>query len=200
MALRIAVACEDHTLDQYVACPVIKMLMAHLGRRQADVRVITSPRLRGINDLVSQICPILERYGAISRLVIFIIDGDCDDGRDGKLDRLTKFRRLIDACDNAEKGVVVVARQEIEVWALWGSRAPTGARWADILEECHPKERFFEALVTSADRKVPGRGRQRLTERSVAQGCRNLCQRVARSLKSWRLSCGRSWTCRPVSK
>jgi hypothetical protein len=170
VGLRITVACEDHTLDQYVACPVIKLLMAHLGRPRADVRVITSPRLRGINDLISQICPILERYGAISRLVIFVVDGDCDDGRDGKLDRLTKFRKLVDDCDNGEKGVVVVARQELEVWALWGSRIQTSARWADILEECHPKERFFEPLVTSADRKVPGRGRQRLTALSVDQG------------------------------
>jgi hypothetical protein len=168
-------ACEDHTLDQYVACPVVKLLMTHLGRPQADVRVITSPRLKGLDTLIAQICAILERYGAIADLVIFVVDGDCDDGRDGKLDRVTRLRRLVQDCEsNSEKGVVVVARQELEVWALWGSRSQISARWNDITSERDPKELYFEPLISSGDLKAPGRGRQRLTALSVAQGWKSL--------------------------
>ena len=165
------VAFEDHTLDQYVACPVIKLLMARLGRPRTEVRPITNPRLHGVENLMSQICEILERYGAVADLVIFVVDGDCQDGRDGKLDRLSKMRRLIDACQSyPEKGVAVVARQELEVWALWGSRSALPAGWAKVTQECHPKERFFEQLTAAADRRVPGYGRQRLTALSVAEG------------------------------
>lgn len=175
MSLRVTVACEDHTLDQYTACPVIKLLMTYLGRPQADVRVITSPRLKGIDSLIAQICPILARYGPISDLVIFAVDGDCKDGRDGRLDRLTRIRNLIQACEsNSQKGVVVVARQELEVWALWGSRSRIRASWADVTEECDPKELYFEPLVTPGDLNVPGRGRQRLTGLSVAEGWASL--------------------------
>jgi hypothetical protein len=175
MSLRIMFACEDHTLDQYVVGPVIKLLMSTLGRPRADVRVITSPRLMGFENLVSQICSILERYGPISDLVVFVLDGDCDDGRDGGLDRLTRLRRLVQACESSsEKGAVVVARQEVEVWALWGSRSEINARWSDITRERDPKERYFDPLLTQADLKTPGRGRQRLTALSVAQGWASL--------------------------
>jgi hypothetical protein len=175
MGLRIMLACEDHTLDQYVACPVIKLLMAYLRRPRADVKVITSPRLKGIDTLIAQMCGILKRYGAISDLIIFVVDGDREDGRDGRPDRIARFRRLIEACEkNAEKGIVVVARQELEVWALWGSRTEIGAHWGDITEERDPKERYFDPLITPGDLKVPGRGRQRLIALSVAQGWASL--------------------------
>ena len=70
----------------YVAGPVIKQLVGYLGRPQADVRVITSPRLKGIQSLMAQICEILKKYGPVSDMVIFVVDGDCEDGRDGKID------------------------------------------------------------------------------------------------------------------
>jgi hypothetical protein len=175
MSLRIMIACEDHTLDQYVACPVIKAMMAHLGRPRADVRVITSPRLRGINTLTEQMCEILEQYGKISDLIIFAVDGDCEDGRDGKPDRHTKLRRLMEACPtSSDKGAVVIARQELEVWALWGSKSKIKGRWSEVTQERDPKERYFEPLLTSADLQAPGRGRQRLVALSIAQGWASL--------------------------
>lgn len=175
MSIRITIACEDHTLDQYVARPVLSSLLAYLSRPRADVRAITSPRIQGISDLKAQLCAILERYSVFSNLVVFVIDGDCEDGRSGKLDRHVLFQRLASKCDDGEQAVIVVARQELEVWALWGSRSKLGVPWGDVVDECHPKERFFEPLVTPADRKMPGRGRQRLIALSLDQGWQSLC-------------------------
>jgi hypothetical protein len=164
MSIRITIACEDHTLDQYVAKPILKALLSHLGKPNADVRMVTNPRIGGISQLKSNVCNILELYGAISALVIFIVDGDCAAGRSHS------FRQLASTCEHGDKAIVVVAREEVEVWALWGSRPKLGAPWADVLAECHPKERFYESLVTSADRKMPGRGRQRLVALSLEPG------------------------------
>lgn len=169
MSLKIVIACEDHTLDQYVVVPVVKLLMSHIGRPQADVRVITNPRLQGINTLLKQMCRILERYEKIADLVIFIVDGDCEDGRPASL------RSRMQSCDyNPGNGIVVVARQEVEVWALWGSRSEIKTNWRSITSERDPKERYFSPLLTPADARMPGGGRQRLIGLSVAQGWRSL--------------------------
>ena len=78
-------------------------------------------------------------------------------------------------CPKGENALVVAARQELEVWALWGSRSKLGAPWNEVLDECHPKERFFEPLITAEDNKFPGRGRERLITVSLQQGWRSLC-------------------------
>jgi hypothetical protein len=168
-------ACEDHTLDQYIVRPVISALLADLGRPSADVRVITNPRIQGISNLKAKACSILERYSLISALVIFIVDCDCEDGQNGRLDRYALFRNLLDNCSNHDTAALVVARQEVEVWALWGSRSNLGVSWQTVVRERHPKERFFEPLTTPADNRVPGRGRQRLIALSLDQGLRSLC-------------------------
>jgi hypothetical protein len=175
MSIRIMVACEDHTHDQYVAVPIIKLLMRHLGRPQADIKVITNPRLQGISNVLSLMCDILERYEKYSDLVIFVVDGDCEDGVDGRPDRLAKLRNKIESCENNPgNGLVVVARQEVEVWALWGSRSVIGDSWNTVTNERDPKERYFQPLLTTADARMPGGGRRRLTELTVATGWRSL--------------------------
>jgi len=56
MSLRVAVACEDHTHDQYVVKPVVEMLLGATGFQRAHVRVITDPRINGIEDLKANAC------------------------------------------------------------------------------------------------------------------------------------------------
>jgi hypothetical protein len=175
MSIKVSLACEDHTLDQYVVRPVIKALLTNLGRPNARIHVITNPRIRGFENLKAQACSILETYGPISALVIFVIDADGQDGLDGRPDRKQQFLNSLSVCPNNDKALVVVARQELEVWALWGSRSRIDVQWADVVQERDPKERFFDSLVTSLDRKVPGYGRQRLIAASLRGGWPSLC-------------------------
>lgn len=65
MSLRVAVACEDHTHDQYVVRPVVETLLSAAGFPRAQVRVITDPRINGIEDLKANAGAIAERYRPI---------------------------------------------------------------------------------------------------------------------------------------
>lgn len=170
MSYRIAVACEDHTLDQYIIVPVLKSLLSHLGKPRAYVRVITDPRITGIDVLKAQASSILNRYAPLSDLVVFALDADGHDGQAGRKDRYLGFRESIKSHSYSEKAVVVAAQQEMEVWALWGSRSDIPEPWSEVLKENHPKECFFDPLTDRADKKKPGRGRQRLIEISLSQG------------------------------
>lgn len=177
----MAAVCEDHTHDQYIVRPVLQRLLSTAGKPHATVTVVMDPRLKGIDDLKRRACEVLKRYGAVADIVVFVVDADGLDGTGGMGNRQELLQRLVQKCEKySERAFVVAAIQEVEVWALWGSRAQLGVEWKDVRAERHPKERFFEPLVTSADQRTPGRGRVRLIEKSLtnwgslAGGCPEL--------------------------
>ncbi|SRR6266568_3551484 len=174
MSLRVSLALEDHTNDQYIACPVVRALLADLGKPRALVKPITDPRIRGVNQLKAQAPELLDRYGAISDIVVFIVDGDGEDGSPGRGNRLASMQNLLSDCPRREQSLIAVARQELEVWAIWGSRSQLGVPWSEVVNERHPKERFFDPLITEADLRFPGQGRERLLKLSLSQGWRSL--------------------------
>lgn len=176
MTFRAFVVCEDHTLDQYVAVPVVRAALAELGKTRAAVKAVTNPRLTGISSVETQFAEIAERYAAIGDLVVFSLDLDKLDGKGGRGDRQAGFSfRLGELPAKVrEKTAVVLARQELEVWALWGSRSDLQASWADVREERDSKERFFDPLVTKVDLQQPGAGRTRLVEKSLSSGWASL--------------------------
>lgn len=183
MSYRVYVVCEDHTLDQYIAKPIISALLSAIGKVRADVRVVTSPQLRGYGDLKREACAILARYGAISDLVVFIADADGCPTVDGKPERHNALSNVLNNCKHGGKGVVVIARQELEVWALWGVRTQLRDPWATVVTEPHPKERYFDRVVDASDTRRPGKGRMRLTALSLdcgwpslRDGCRELAE------------------------
>jgi hypothetical protein len=177
VSIKIAVVCEDHTHDQYVAKPVIEKLMAHLDKPRANVFVVNDPRLTGYSTVKSKACLILQRYGGIVDLVIFAVDSDGHDGQEGRPSRKKSLEDLVSECpDYSEKALIVSAVQEMEVWALWGSRSELGDRWQDVRAERDPKEAYLHVLQTDADLKSPGEGRARLTARSLQVGWRSLIQ------------------------
>jgi hypothetical protein len=77
-------------------------------------------------------------------------------------------QRLADCERYSTKGVVLVAIQEAEVWALWGVRAELGVSWPEVRAECNPKERFFEAYLDGS--LTPDGGRRDLMEKALASG------------------------------
>ncbi|WP_345542753.1 hypothetical protein [Microbacterium jejuense] len=133
---------------------------------------MSNPRLQGISQVESKFAEIAERYAKIADLVVFALDRDKQDGTGGRGDRLAKFTELHSrlAPDVSAKVDIVLAVEETEVWALWGSRGQLGEGWSTVRAEQHPKERFFEPLVTKSDALQPGGGRARLIALSLASG------------------------------
>jgi len=175
VSYRVYVVCEDHTLDQYIAKPVISAMLSVIGKVKADVRVVTSPQLRGYGDLKREACAILARYGAIGDLVVFIADADGCKIVNGKPERHEALSKVVDNCaSHGHKGAVVVARQEIEVWALWGVRSQLKDSWSTVVKDPHPKERYFDSMLDASDIRKPGKGRMRLTALSLAGGWSSL--------------------------
>ena len=175
MSLKVAAICEDHTNDQYIVRPVIQSLLGHLGKPKAQVTVVTSPRLHGFDDVMSQACELLERWGAVSDVVVFAVDTDCEDGIKRDKNKILALGNRLASCEsNGEKAVALLAREEVETWALWGSRANLNSRWENVRDECHPKERYFNGLITDADRNRPDGGRARLMEMSLSGGWQSI--------------------------
>jgi hypothetical protein len=176
MSFKVAIACEDHTWDQYIVRPIVTALLNNLGKPKARIEVINDPRSTGINVLLAQVEAILAKWGSVVDVVLFAVDLDCLDGRDGRGDRLQALsERVAAASAFAAKAVLVAAIQELEVWALWGCRADLPP-WAEVRSSCDPKETFFEPLITQADRKSPDGGRARMVSASLANGVPSLLQ------------------------
>lgn len=174
MSFKVSVLCENHTQDQYIIEPVIQAALVEIGKPHATVDVKSIPKdERGVDQLLERMCKHLTRWGGPSSAVIFIADADCRDGVGGREDRRRGMLARLEQCEKyQEKAIVVVAIQEAEVWALWGQRNNLGVSWPEVREECDPKERWFESLISND--LTPDGGRRSLMERSLAAGWQSL--------------------------
>lgn len=169
--MKIAVLCEDHTHDQYILRPLLSALMAHLGKRTCLIQPITSPRIRGFESMLSQVGEVGKRYVKATAMLIVAFDLDCDDGSAGRQDKYGKVRNAVAKLgDDANSVAVIGARQELEVFALWGVKDQIKASWKEIRSECHPKDIYFGAATRKSDHISPGGGRERLINLSLASG------------------------------
>jgi hypothetical protein len=177
MSFRLALVCEDPRKDQYIARPILQRLLVEIGKPKGTVEVITKPKLRGISFVRALGCEILRDYGPIVDVVVFVIDADGEDGGEGRGNRKATFLNLLRACPRfGEKAVVVCGIQEVEVWALWGTRQALGVRWEEVRANPHPKEAYFEAVLAQEDSTQPGEGRVRLVAQSLRSGWASLVQ------------------------
>ncbi|QHC68857.1 hypothetical protein GSU68_19265 (plasmid) [Rathayibacter sp. VKM Ac-2759] len=172
MSFEVRVVCEDHTLDQYVAIPVVKAVMTAAGKPRANVKVVTSPQLRGISHVETHFASLASRYAEVADLVIFALDRDKLDGQDGRGDRKASFADKVAELPLSVQGKVeiLLAVEETEVWAMWGSKADIPATWAEVRAERDSKEMYFDPLVTTSDHRQPGLGRTRLVALSLNKG------------------------------
>jgi hypothetical protein len=173
--MKVAVVCEDHTHDQFILRPLLEAALATLGKPRARVHIVSNPRLTGFDNLIRRLCEIVVRYELLADVIVVAFDVDCEDGRDGRSHKRSRVQQALSACQSP-KVATVGAVQELEVWALWGSRGTLGIPWSTIREERHPKEVFFEPLVTQADRLTSDGGRSRLMELSLTPNIRSLTQ------------------------
>lgn len=178
MSCRIFVVCEDHTLDEHVAVPVVEAMADAAGRPRAKVKIVHTPYPRGIGGVLKSFNGLCERYAVLGDLVVFALDADGLDGFDGRTDRraVLEARRRALPDEVAAKVVVVLARQELEVWAMWGARARIPAGWSSVRDERDPKDVYWPRLIAPADATVPGKGRRRLVEETLALGWASVCE------------------------
>lgn len=178
MSFTVVVIPEDDRLDRYILEPVLKAALVAADKRQAKLRVVSNPRPRGIDTVLTPTFfqQTMKRYG-MADLFLYCID------RDGKA---ANDDRLATAISDAEKHLRMhqsvngrTAHQEIEVWGL--AACPTDvltAPWSAIREDPHPKERYFRPTADKMGiQRGAGAGREHLGRQAGAQysRVRQLC-------------------------
>lgn len=158
--MNVLIIPEDFRKDQYVVKPIIRRMLAEVGKPNAKVRVCQDPLLGGVGEALKfeRIVEVFNRYRGMVQLFLLLIDRDGVPGRRAALDRIEERAR-----EALMAGQVLYAEnawQEIEVWALAGQDLPDKWRWQEIRAESHPKERYFEPIARQRSLLAePGEGR-----------------------------------------
>jgi len=157
MSFKVLIIPEDPTNNGYILKPLIKKMMKECGKPNAQVDVLSNPRLQGYNHaktLMSE--TIFERYAHIY-LLLFIPDAD------GK-NRSREFGILEkEAIEKGAKLLCCAACQEVEAWLLAGHLDKLGKPWSEIRAAPSVKEKFFaDFLSRNGNPKAAGGGREGL--------------------------------------
>lgn len=167
MSLNVVVVPEDDRLDKYVLEPVMKAVFSHIGRPHARIRVVSNPRPRGIDTVLTPdyVSRVLARY-PMADMFIYCLDRDGRDDRDRQLRTvLDTMRRGMQAHQSAE-GVLAV--EEVEVWCMVTHVSDLPDSWDTVRQERNPKELYFAPLVEwLLPVPGPGRGRQILGRKAA---------------------------------
>ncbi len=173
MSFRVLVIPEDPTYNGYILQPIVERMLAELGKPNAQVKILTNPKLNGYAHAVSAIRgDLVERYRHVP-LWLFLPDGDRAKGL-GSLER-----------ELAGKGVHLLccaAQPEVEAWLLAGHREDLPISWADVRQHPRLKEDVFEPFLKRfGDSRSVGEGRERLTRETLAnyRGLLHLCPELA---------------------
>lgn len=180
MSLRILVVPEDPRHNGAILKPLFERMLHECGRSNADVEVLTSPRIRGIAHLQRELPGIVDRYDW-KHIIIVVIDSDGED-RSGLCQTLEAMgqgaRTTIFAC---------AAVQEVETWLLAGHAGRLSAPWAAVRENPRVKEEVFQPfLELHGNAGMPSGGREDLMRQglenyvSILQRCPELASMEAR--------------------
>lgn len=180
--MNVLIIPEDFRKDQYVLKPIVKAILADLGKPYAKVRVLTDPLLGGIDkamDLATLRDEILDRYKGMVNLFLLLVDRDGNQGRRAAL--LNLEQSLANELAAGRSFLAETAYEEIEVWALASADLPKDWGWQQVRSHLHPKEAYFEPLA--AQRSLsdePGGGRDTIGAEAGARlkRVRQLCPEV----------------------
>jgi hypothetical protein len=167
--VNVLVIAEDFRKDQYILRPVVQAMMAAVGKPRASVIVMTRPLLRGVAqvlDVGTLRDRVLAAYPMV-HLFLLIVDRDADPNRRRALGSLEE--RLRGSLKPGSCFIAQCAWQELEVWALAGSRLPADWKWAEVRAEAHPKEVYFAPFVKGSGALGPDGGRAALGEEAAAR-------------------------------
>ena len=167
--MRILIIPEDFRLDQYILDPLIRAMLAYIGKPRARIAVCRDPVLGGVEQALDweRIAEVMELYPMVD-LFLLIVDRDGLATRRPALDRievkaasrLGNDRLLLGEC----------AWQELEVWVLAGHDLPDDWPWEQVRSDSHPKEVYFEPFALAqglAD--APAGGRKSLAEQAASR-------------------------------
>lgn len=161
--MNVLIIPEDFRKDQYIVAPLVRRMLAEVGREQAKVRVCLDPLLGGVGEALkwARLKDILDRYRGMVQLFLLLVDRDGNAGRHSALQELE--RRATELLGPQRLFLAEHAWQELEVWALAGQKLPDQWSWQEIRAEIHPKERYFEPLARGRGLTAePGEGRTTL--------------------------------------
>ena len=112
--MKVVVITEDHTLNQYIAKPVVEEIFRECGK-SPRITVVNNLRIRGWQQALDQdtIHKIFENIAAAD-LFLLIIDRDCDENRESGI----VAARLADAELMGKTMFACLTMEEVEIWAL----------------------------------------------------------------------------------
>ena len=145
--MRCLIIPEDFRKDQHVLRPIVEALFKSLGKNNVKVGVLMEPLLGGVNKALNKevLRGILETYRYKTDIFLLIVD------RDGQLGR----RRQLVECEKCFDSTVETrlcflgecAIEELEVWALAGSKLPSEWSWRAVRSSRDPKEEYFDPYI-----------------------------------------------------
>jgi hypothetical protein len=176
MSFNVLVIPEDPTWNGYILRPLVERVCREVGRPNANVTVLSSPRLNGFEQAVStlQSADFHLRYKHM-HLWIFLPDGDLMT--DAKAEHLTA-----DVSAMGTKFLCCAAQPEIEIWLLAGHREKLPIPWANARIHPRLKEDVFTPFLRQYGiERAAGGGRKELTIETLANydGLKTLCPELA---------------------
>ena len=161
MSLKVLVIPEDPTHNGYILKPLVERILSDLGKPQAKVTVLTSPRLQGYNQAVQAIRNELPDRYCFCDLWLFIPDADRalpDAMRRLEEDLKRKFICLL--CCPAEP--------EVEIYTCVAYHKELKASWKVVREAKRMKEDYFEPLLKKyGDKRRASGGRDLMIKESL---------------------------------
>ena len=162
MSFNVLVIPEDPALNGHILKPLAERLLKDAGKRNAKVRVLDKPRLRGYVQAVKAVrYTVPERYGFVD-LCLFFPDAD-----------LAKDRAMQDLeTELRGRGVSLLccpAQPEVEIFACAAFHDELPCTWKEAHSHPRLKEEVFEPLRARLgfQRRAPGGGRKSMIERSL---------------------------------
>lgn len=163
MSFNVIVIPEDDRLDSYILTPVLKAALAWVGKRRATVRMVSKPRPRGIDTMLTTAFfdQVRRRYG-MADLFLYCIDRDGSPNNDARL--RTAVQNAAQRLRATQRVDGRTAHQEVEVWGLAAcDRTVLSDSFATIRAHRDPKEAYFDPAAEALGvHRGPGHGREHI--------------------------------------
>ncbi len=170
MSWNVLVVPEDPTYNGYILRPLCKRLLREAGRPNANVVVLSQPRVQGYAHAKKLLADQIPRDWWHFDLILFI--PDADGSAESRKDEFKHLEQRAEQRTRPVKLICCAAEQELETWLLSGHQEKLkslGWRWPEIQSEVSVKEKFFEPFLEKfGDPASPSGGRERLMQEALA--------------------------------
>ncbi|MBN8247837.1 MAG: hypothetical protein J0L84_10380 [Verrucomicrobia bacterium] len=161
MSLKVLVIPEDPTYNGAILQPLAERMLAEIGKQQARVKVLTDPKLGGIEQARRAIRTELpDRYRHVPLWLFF---PDADEA--GEMSQLEGEMR--------QMGIALfgcAAQPEVEAWLLAGHRQRLGVPWSEVRQHSRLKEEVFAPFINAyGNPRLPDQGRAKLMQETLGQ-------------------------------